>query len=175
MNRRTVLLIAVALVLAAGYGVMMAASPEAGPWGRTNDRRSNRQAGAADRTMDASGHETVALTLEIPAAADVPTGSGHCPKTRLQNILGITLAEKHGLVVGTVVAGGAADKAGIKPGDMLAGPSECPKAALPRFEASGEPREMKLNVRRPRGGSEARSEDAATEETAPADEEASVE
>jgi hypothetical protein len=170
MNRRTVLLIAVALVLAAGYGVMMAASPEARPWGKTNDRRSNRQAGAGDRTMDASGHETVALTLEIPAAADVPGGNVPCFKTRLGNILGITLAEKHGLVVGTVVAGGAADKAGIKPGDMLGAPSECPQTALPRFEASEQPREMKVQVRRPRGSSEAKAE-----ETAPAEQETSVE
>ena len=180
MDRRTVLLIAVALVLAAGYGVMMVVNPEARPWGKTSNRPSNRPAGAGggERAMDPSEYETVALTLEIPAAADVPGGGAHggnCPMTRLGNILGVTLAQPHGLVIGTVIPGGPADKAGIKAGDMLGGRTECPQTTLPMFEASKEPREMKVNVQRPRGASEAEREEGDTEETAAGEQEASSE
>jgi len=180
MNRRTVLLVAVALVLLAGYGIMLAVNPDTRPWGKTSDRPANRPAGAGggDRAMDASEYETVAVTLEIPAAKDVPTGGAHggnCPKTRLANILGVTLAQTHGLVIGTVIPDGPAAKAGIKPGDMLAGRSECPRTILPRFEARAEPREMKVNVRRRRSASQAESEEGETEETAPGEQEVSGE
>jgi C-terminal processing protease CtpA/Prc len=118
------------------------------------------------------------LTLEIPAAADVPTGGAHggnCPQDRLGNLLGVTLARTHGLVIGTVIPGGPADKAGIKPGDMLGEPSDCPQTSLPRFEASKEPREMKVNVQRPRSASASASVEAKAEETAPGEQEASSE
>jgi len=173
MNWRTVLLVAVALVLAAGYGITLAVIPEARPWGKTGARPSNRPVGAAgtERMIASGEYETGALTLEIPAARDVPTGGtrgGHCPKTRLGHILGVKLAQPHGLVIGTVIPDGPAAKAGIKQGDMLAAPSQCPRMVLPRFEAGEEPREMKVNVRRPRSSSEGE-----TAETGPGGQKAS--
>ncbi len=180
MNRTLGLLVIVLVLVSAGYGVMMAVNPEARPWGNTSYRPSNRPAGAGggERMTDPSEYEAVALTLEIPAAADVPTGGAHggnCPQTRLGNILGVTFARTHGLVIGTVIPGGPADKAGIKPGDMLGERSECPRTTLPEFEAGKEPREMKVNVRRPRSSSASASEEAKTEETASGEQEASSE
>jgi hypothetical protein len=163
MNRRFAWLLAVLVALGAGYGVMLVVLPEArsGAGGSTRLPGASEAGAGGAGTAGAGAYETVAVTLEIPAARDVPTATGHCPKTRLGNILGVTFASTHGLVIGTVIPGGPADKAGIKPGDMLSGGSECPRTVLPRFEAGEEPREMKVNARRRGSASQAESEERA--------------
>jgi len=156
MTRTLRWLLGMLLVFAILYGVLLYVDPNARPWKRLpRPRPAPREGGprAAGR-VDPASHDTVVVTLEIPAAADVPRGAthgGNCPKDRLCNILGITLASTHGLMVGSVVPDGPADRAGIKVGDMLAGRSMCPASVLPRFLPRAEPREMELTVRRAPG------------------------
>lgn len=175
MNRTLRLLVIVLVLVGAGYGVMVAVIPEARPWDRGNARPSNRPAGAGGReqTSDPGEYEKVAVTIEIPAARDVPTGGAHggrCPKDQLCNILGVKLAQPHGLVVGTVVPDGPADKAGIKEGDMLGTSAQCPSMTVNRFLPDSDPRELELTVRRPVSSTEGE-----TAETGPGEQEASSE
>ena len=130
-------LVGIAVVLALAYGVMIAVYTDARPWRGAERQRSSAAAAASRRraAFDPADYDEVVVTLVIPARADVPTGGAHggsCPQDQLCNILGVRLAQPHGLVVGTVVPDGPADKAGIKPGDRLAAPTECPAKIKPK-------------------------------------------
>lgn len=178
MSRTLALLVVVLVLVGVGYGVMLAVIPESRPWGKEGAPPPRMPAGApgSQATIGPSEYETIEVALEIPAAKDVPTGGAHggnCPQDRLGNIFGVTFATTHGLVVGTVVPDGPAAKAGIKPGDMLGEPTDCPNTSLPRFEAGSEPRTVHLNVKRPKGSSEGQPAEA--EETGSGEPEASGE
>ena len=147
------------MVLVILYGVLLYVEPDARPWKRSaRSRPVPREARPrVDDGTELAGYDMVVVTLEIPAAADVPRGGthgGNCPQDQLCNILGVRLARTHGLVVGSVVPDGPADRAGIVPGDMLGNPSMCPSTVLPTFRVGAEAREMELTVRRPRGEEE---------------------
>jgi hypothetical protein len=169
MNRTFAWLLVVLVVLAAGYGVMLVVLPEARPGFGGSRRRppaSEARAGGAGTTA-ASVYETVAVTIEIPAEKDVPTGGTHggrCPQDQLCNILGVRLAQPHGMVVGMVVPDGPADKAGIKKGDMLSTSGECPSMALNRFLPRSDAREVKLTVRRRVSSTEGETEKTGSEQ-----------
>ncbi len=166
MSRTLVLLGIVLVLVVAGYGVMMATIPESRPWG-IGGAPPPMMSGAGrgpQVAFDPSDYETIKVALEIPASKDVPMGGphgGNCPQDRLGNIFGVTFAATHGLVVGTVVPDGPAAKVGIKPGDMLGDPEDCPQTSLPRYEAGSEPRTVQLNVKRPKGSSEGGPAEAA--------------
>lgn len=175
MSRTLGWLLGVLVVLAVGYGVVLAMLSDArlGPGPSPEGQRPSEERAAAVATPDPGEYETVAVTIEIPAVADVPTGGSHrgpCPQDRLCNILRVRLDRPHGLVVGRVVPDGPAGKAGIMPGDRLGDSSACPSTVLSMFRPGAEPRQIELTIRRPVEGAEvgvepedAQAEDAAAE------------
>jgi hypothetical protein len=157
MGRGLSWLLGVLLVLAVGYGVVRALIPGARAAAPPAAGRSQLSEGEdLQRAESGPGdHDTMVVTIEIPAAADVPTGGAHggrCPKDQMGNVLGVTLSQAHGLVVATVLTDGPADRAGIEPGDWLGNAQDCPSSTLPSLRAQHEPRSIEWTVRRPKTG-----------------------
>ncbi len=174
MSRTLGWLVGVLVVLAVGYGVVLVVLSDgrAGPVRSPEGQHASVERAAAVATPDPGEYETVAVTIEIPAAADVSSGGSHrgpCPQDRLCNILRVRLDRPHGLVVGRVVPDGPAGKAGIMPGDRLGDSSACPSTVLSMFQPGAEPRQMELTIRRPVDGAEGpgEPEDTQAEDAAP--------
>ncbi len=89
----------------------------------------------------------ISATILIPPADEVGP-VGRCPKKGMETILGVTISQPHGLCIGSVVPDGPAAKAGIKPGDRLGQPSDCPRSTIDRFLPGDEAREVRVTIRR---------------------------
>lgn len=150
MTGRLRWLMAAAAVLLVGYGGILAVYPQARPWQTLLTRRA---AGPRDRSSRRGPPqvecEDVSVTIAIPPADEVGPLEG-CPKNRLETILGVKLSHPHGLCVGTVAPDGPAAKAGIEPGDQLAGRFECPSTTISRFLPRDDIRDVRLTLRRPK-------------------------
>ncbi len=94
------------------------------------------------------GSAEISATILIPPADEVGPLRG-CPKKQIEAILGVTISQPHGLGIGAVVPDGPADKAGIRPGDQLARPSECPSKTINRFLPRADSRTVSVTIRRP--------------------------
>lgn len=165
MGRSGRWLIGLLLALAAAYGAMLILWPRARPsivgmkripatetrpnaaWGRVSPVSIAKSEVAGSDLFD-----QVAVAIEIPAADDVSSGEqvDGCPRHRICDILGIALADPHGLEVASVVPDSPAGKAGIEPGDRLGKPSDCPVTVLDNFVPDADKKVVEWTIRRPR-------------------------
>jgi S1-C subfamily serine protease len=126
------------------------------------------QAQAAPRGPGAMAGEYEELTLAVTipgrsaaGAPQPPAAGGHsnCPMTQSSGLLGIQISQPHGVIVGAVVPGGPAEKAGIKVGDSIVAcngkPVTCPASLLPLIRAGEKAQELKLTIRRPKAAAPA--------------------
>jgi len=176
MTRRLIVL-AVALAAFTSYtscyaatrpyrGLRAGRAPAAGP-----------QAGRAP----AAGQEKVVLSVKLPPAGRAPAGpmvggpgAGHgprCPQTQINGILGVTITQPHGCVLGQVSAHGPAGKAGLKAGDSIVEADgqvvTCPSALLPFVQPGAKGKTVKLGVMRAKAAG-AKAKAAAPSKPAPA-------
>jgi len=119
---------------------------------------------AALQPVVAVPYEELVLTVEIPvqppsAAAQPgqpagPHGGAGCPKTESSQLLGIEIGSPHGIVVSNVVAGGPAEKAGIKVGDSVVAcngtATTCPSGLRPLLGSGRQVVTVKLTIHRPK-------------------------
>jgi len=136
-----------AIVLLAGYGVMLALWPEARPSLRFAPRQADKSGGRASQQRP---YEKISAEIVIPSAAECGSLTG-CPKTRLGAILGVGFSNPHGLTIGSVEPDGPAAAAGLKQGDQLGHAGECPSSTIGYFLPDEEPRTVSVTVRRWRG------------------------
>ena len=155
MSRRVVLIAVVLVVLLAAYvsiGLLLPTGPAA------NESRPDARAAALARVPGpGSDADRVVLTVELPAEGEPLTASrsGHgpgCPQTAVSALLGIMIANPHGILVARVTPGGPAAEAGIVRGDSIVecdGEAvTCPSKLLPLLERGEERRQLKLTVLR---------------------------
>ncbi len=155
MSSRVVLIGVVLLVLVAAYvgiSFVLATDPAA-----KEPRRDPRAAALARVPGPGSDADRVVLTVELPAKGEplAASGGGHgpgCPQTHVSSLLGIMIANPHGIVVARVTPGGPAAAGGIKRGDSIVEcdgkPVTCPSSLLPLLEQGEERRQLKLTVLR---------------------------
>jgi len=155
MSRRVVLVVGALVVLLAAYvGMVSVLRTRA----ETDEPRRDARAAALARVPGpGSDADRVVLTVELPAEGEPlsPAGRGHgpdCPQTQVSALLGIVIANPHGILVGGVRPDGAAAKGGIKRGDSIVEcdgqPVTCPSRLLPLLERGEEPRRLELTVLR---------------------------
>jgi hypothetical protein len=98
--------------------------------------------------------EDVIVTIDIPPLAEFPAQWAErdgCPHARISMILGAEIAAKGGVPVIAVEPDMAADKAGVKPGDCLGEPGDCPASLYESFVPCEEARTVEWTVRRRNG------------------------
>jgi len=164
MERRLRVLIIIAVILAAAYGVSLmmwsdAREPLVGLASKGTDVAI--RAYTAAKPQEALACEEVVLQLELPAKGEPlkPGGSSggahnpRCPQKLVSKLLGVGIANPHGIRIGSVVSDGVADAAGVKVGDSIAkcGDIElsCPSDLAPHLGRKEEPRIVEITVRRP--------------------------
>lgn len=148
MTRRLRWLVAVTVVLLLGYGGMLVVYPQARPWRSFPGlKRAPSRDRTASRRRPQTKYTEISATIAIPPADEVGPLKG-CPKTQLETILDVNIPHPHGLGIGDVTPDGPADRAGIRPGDSLAKPYECPSTTLGYFMPREEAREIKVTIRR---------------------------
>lgn len=140
-----------AIVLLVGYGAMLAVWPEArpsipSPIHSAQSSHGSAKSDSQDRPKQ-GGYETIAAEIVIPSAAEVGELKG-CPMTQLGVILGVGFSNPHGLTVGEVLPEGPAAGAGVKAGDQLGLPSQCPATTIGHFRPDEEPRTVEVTIRR---------------------------
>lgn len=155
MSRRVALTGVVLVVLLAAYVWIEVVSPT-GP-AASRPRPDARAAALAQVPGPGSDADRVVLTVELPAEGEplFPSGGGHgpgCPQTQVSALLGIMIANPHGILVARVTPGGPAAEAGIVRGDSIVEcdgePVTCPSKLLPLLERGEERRPVKLTVLR---------------------------
>lgn len=174
MTSRLRWLIALVVVLGAGYGVLCGLYPEFRP--SLPDMSSLRHSSPTGErpggtSTTSQRYERVEVTVELLSTEEQwpwtnkeagRTAYG-CPMHQVSNILGVVVANPYGVLISEVLPGGPAEKAGIKPGDCLCDSTMCASEFLPRVQARSERREVKLTIRRPVQAEE--SEDAGDDQT----------
>ena len=89
-----------------------------------------------------SDAERVVLTVELPAKGEPLRGGGPghgpgCPQTEVSALLGIVIANPHGILIARAVPGGPAAEGGIMAGDSIVecdGQAvTCPSKLLPLY------------------------------------------
>jgi len=155
MSRRVVLTAGVLVVLLATYvGIrLVVLNASAGD----ETRRDARTAAREQVQGPGSDADRVVLTVELPAKGEPlsASGGGHgpnCPQTQVSALLGIMIADPHGVVVAGATPGGPAAEGGIVRGDSIVEcdgqPVTCPSTLLPLLEQGEERRQLKLTVLR---------------------------
>jgi S1-C subfamily serine protease len=80
--------------------------------------------------------------------------AGGCPKSALQEMLGLTFSEAHGCVVGEVDPGSTAAKAGLKRGDSIVACNgntvTCPSSLFPVLQPDPKTGKVTFTVNRPK-------------------------
>ncbi len=98
--------------------------------------------GSAVRGASKGPVRTLSVALRLPRGwkqtyAPSRGGDAHdgCPSTQMSKVLGISFSSSHGCVIGSVQAGGAAEKAGLQVGDSISrcngGAVDCPATLDP--------------------------------------------
>ena len=114
---------------------------------------------------DTPRRDSVVLTVELPAVGEplAPSGGGHgpdCPQTQVSSLLGIVIADPHGILVAGVTPRGPAAEGGIMRGDSIVEcdgkPVTCRSALLPLLERGEQRRRLELTVLRGAKDSEVR-------------------
>jgi len=161
MEGRLRVLIIIAVILAVAYGVSLmmwsdAREPLVGLASKGKDVAI--RAYTAAKPQEALACEEVVLQLELPAKGEPLTPSGgpdnpRCPQKRVSKLLGVDIANPHGIRIGSVMSDGIADAAGIKEGDSIAKCEgievSCPSDLAPHLGRKEEPRIVEITVRRP--------------------------
>ena len=120
--------------------------------------------------------DRVVLTVELPAQGEplMGGGPGHgpdCPQTQVSALLGIRIANPHGILVSQAIPGGPAAEGGVKQGDSIVecdgAPVTCPSRLLPLLGRGEERRPVKLTVLRAAKDSEGRPAATEGETTSP--------
>jgi len=118
-----------------------------------------RPAGQAP-VRSAAQQEEIVVTVTLPAqgeklATEAVSGHGaNCPQSAVSGLLGVEITSPHGVVIGKVLPGGLAAKAGIKPGDSIVKVNgeaiTCPMTFMPYLRRSDKPVDVKLTLIRPK-------------------------
>ena len=163
MTARLRWLVLAAVLVAGAFTAVYWAFPDYRPGGNRPRAKARTKARAHEKAaphpqLAPGGYDRVVVEVEIPAAEEPelgPDGSPvekkkGCAMTQVCNILEVTLSNPHGIIIKEVLPGGPADGAGIKPGDALCDPTECPRVFLPAVDPGPEPRTVKIAVSRPK-------------------------
>jgi hypothetical protein len=156
MNLRLIGLLLVLAVAGVCCVVILAVMPEPSPTSFTaplgNPARERVEKPAAAQE-DPAGYDQIAVKIIIPPMSEFPpsweAGAG-CAHIQLSKILGAALSQGNGVVVFVVEPGKPAAEAGIKPGDRLGEPGDCPRTLVGAFLPGRETRTLDWTVRRPR-------------------------
>ncbi len=152
MRRLIVLLVALVAAVAAYVLVMRDAPVTLRAATRKAASSEGKQTPAAAHP-DPAGYDVVPVSISIPPLSRFPAAwaSGHgCVHTQLTRILGAAVSQGNGVVVFATERGGAADRAGIKPGDRLGDPNACPQTVIGSFFPGKQARTVSWQVYRPR-------------------------
>lgn len=102
---------------------------------------------------DPAGYDLVTVKITIPPRSGFPdswaAGAG-CAHTQLSRILGAALSQGNGVIVFVVEPGKPAAEAGIRAGDRLGEPGDCPSTLVGAFFPGKKARTVEWTVRRPR-------------------------
>ena len=148
MTRRLVVLVVALAAVIGCYVVVLQVAP-------TPDRSYLLKTGPETTpTVDTREYEEVAVTIEIPPASEFPQAwaqSAGCPHIRMRGVLGAQIRGGGGVRVLAVKPGGAAAKAGLKPGDVFGEQEDCASGLVHFFAPREEARTVEWTVRRPKG------------------------
>jgi S1-C subfamily serine protease len=155
MGKRVLLIAGAAVVLLAAYvGMLSVLRTRA----ETDEPRRDVRAAALARVPGpGSDADRLVLTVELRAKGEPlsPGGGGHgpgCPQTQVSALLGIVIADPHGILIARAVPGSPAAEAGIMTGDSIVEcdgvPVTCPSKLLPMLERGDERRQLELTVLR---------------------------
>jgi S1-C subfamily serine protease len=102
------------------------------------------------------GYDVLKITAELSAGMLESANRQGCPSSALSALFGVQFSQMHGCVIGSITAGGLAEKVGLKPGDSIVGcnggEATCPRTLVPLLSASKEPGKIELIVHRPKAG-----------------------
>jgi hypothetical protein len=156
MNLRVISFLLALVVAGACCLVILAVMPAPSPTKWTAPRPAPAGGGAskpAGAQEDPAGYDPVTVKITIPPMSGFPdswTAGAGCAHTQLSRILGAALSQGNGVIVFVVAPGKPAAEAGIRPGDRLGEPGECPSTLAGAFFPGKEARTLEWTVRRPR-------------------------
>lgn len=154
---RWLLVVVVILALAVVALVVVGQNPNPPDVSGGSDAQERAAVGSDPQARARAPFETVVVVCQLPAAdeplSDVPEGHGkNCPTTKVSALLGVAIANPHGINIESVIEGGPAERAGLLAEDSITkcdGKAvTCPRTLLPHLGRAEERRPVELTVKR---------------------------